>query len=217
MAISPAFSGDIEQDWVPFEIAGWVEYIRADLAQPPLIDACRSFLRYYGTDQAKSDAAIAAMREAVGAIVDADQHPMDEPSLQQATQKLTKYQPCGCVICTCEDDHQCHGCGAKNCGTHPVGVLPQAVYEPSPQGAPIDEPVCGKNYEAGLWSRRNLEAYLEDQRAASQDAPIDERPKYCSVCGQLASGPVLCCNEGRGLPMVTKTEARALLAGKESK
>ena len=25
------------------------------------------------------------------------------------------------------------------------------------------EPVFGKNYEQGLWSRRNLEAYLEDQ------------------------------------------------------
>ena len=25
------------------------------------------------------------------------------------------------------------------------------------------EPVFGKNYEQGVWSRRNLEAYLEDQ------------------------------------------------------
>ena len=25
------------------------------------------------------------------------------------------------------------------------------------------EPVFGNNYEQGLWSRRNLEAYLEDQ------------------------------------------------------
>jgi hypothetical protein len=28
---------------------------------------------------------------------------------------------------------------------------------------PVTEPICGKNYAAGLWSRRNLEAYLEDQ------------------------------------------------------
>jgi hypothetical protein len=28
---------------------------------------------------------------------------------------------------------------------------------------PMTEPICGKNYAAGLWSRRNLEAYLEDQ------------------------------------------------------
>ena len=25
------------------------------------------------------------------------------------------------------------------------------------------EPICGENYEAGLWSRRNYEAWLEDQ------------------------------------------------------
>ena len=31
---------------------------------------------------------------------------------------LTKYQPCGCVICTCEHETQCQGCGAKYCVTH---------------------------------------------------------------------------------------------------
>jgi hypothetical protein len=29
--------------------------------------------------------------------------------------KQTRW-PCGCVSCTCEDEVQCHGCGAKNCG-----------------------------------------------------------------------------------------------------
>ncbi len=43
--------------------------------------------------------------------------------------KLAKYQPCGCVVCTCEDPDRCHGCGAKNCGTHPVGEMPNPVYE----------------------------------------------------------------------------------------
>lgn len=27
-----------------------------------------------------------------------------------------RHQPCGCVLCVCEDEEQCHGCGAKNCG-----------------------------------------------------------------------------------------------------
>ncbi len=41
---------------------------------------------------------------------------------------LAKHQPCGCVVCTCEDEVQCQGCGAKHCGTHPVGQLPQPVF-----------------------------------------------------------------------------------------
>ena len=27
---------------------------------------------------------------------------------------LAKHQPCGCIICTCEDEIQCQGCGAKH-------------------------------------------------------------------------------------------------------
>jgi len=47
---------------------------------------------------------------------------------------LAKQQPCGCVICTCEDEIQCQGCGAKNCGTHPVGEIPNPVYATAPDG-----------------------------------------------------------------------------------
>ena len=32
------------------------------------------------------------------------------------------------------------------------------------------EPVCGKNYEDGLWSRRNFEAWLVDQIEAAKEA-----------------------------------------------
>lgn len=47
------------------------------------------------------------------------------------TGELAKHQPCGCVVCTCEDDVQCQGCGAKHCGTHPVGHIPQPVFNGS--------------------------------------------------------------------------------------
>ena len=53
---------------------------------------------------------------------------------------LAKYQPCGCVICTCEDEKQCHGCGAKHCGNrtdHPPYVKQQPeqrAVEECPQG-----------------------------------------------------------------------------------
>ena len=42
---------------------------------------------------------------------------------------LSRNQPCGCVVCLCEDEVQCHGCGAKNCGTHSGGQMPNPVYD----------------------------------------------------------------------------------------
>jgi hypothetical protein len=29
---------------------------------------------------------------------------------------LAREQPCGCIVCRCEDEQHCHGCGAKKCG-----------------------------------------------------------------------------------------------------
>lgn len=40
---------------------------------------------------------------------------------------------------------------------------------------PSKEPICGPNYELGLWSRRNIEAFLEDQ--LSRKAP--DTKSYC--------------------------------------
>lgn len=45
------------------------------------------------------------------------------------TKTLAKYQNCGCIICTCENEDQCQGCGAKHCGTHEVGNIPNPVYD----------------------------------------------------------------------------------------
>ena len=43
--------------------------------------------------------------------------------------KLARHQPCGCVVCICEDEIKCYGCGAKNCGTHIPGEIPNPVYD----------------------------------------------------------------------------------------
>ncbi len=51
---------------------------------------------------------------------------------QPAAPTLAKHQPCGCVICTCEDEQQCRGCGAKHCGNrtdHPPYVVQQPAAE----------------------------------------------------------------------------------------
>ena len=68
-------------------------------------------------------AAIEAMRVAGGAaefqrafdeakIIAARKGEVDEPA-------YARRQPCGCVLCVCEDEIQCQGCGAVSCGTHP--------------------------------------------------------------------------------------------------
>ncbi|MEZ2742630.1 hypothetical protein ACBP93_08360 [Paenalcaligenes hominis] len=66
-------------------------------------------------------------------------HPM--PCASQSTDKtacvsgngksdrqLARHQPCGCVVCYCENQERCLGCGAKYCGTHEVGEIPNPVY-----------------------------------------------------------------------------------------
>ncbi len=61
------------------------------------------------------------------------------PRPPKAQPMLTKHQPCRCVICTCEHETQCHGCGAKHCGTHPVGQIPEPVYIRPPKEDSGDE------------------------------------------------------------------------------
>jgi len=53
----------------------------------------------------------------------------------QPSPLLAKYQSCGCIVCTCEDEEQCQGCGAQHCGTHPVGQIPNPVYAQFPHPA----------------------------------------------------------------------------------
>jgi hypothetical protein len=52
-----------------------------------------------------------------------------EAELDNKTPLLARHQPCGCIICTCMTDDRCLGCGAKNCGTHPPGEIPNPLYQ----------------------------------------------------------------------------------------
>lgn len=58
-------------------------------------------------------------------------------ALPPAAPELARHQPCGCIVCRCESDEQCSGCGAKNCGTHAVGEIPSPVYVTTPD--PVSE------------------------------------------------------------------------------
>lgn len=49
--------------------------------------------------------------------------------------RLAKNQPCGCVVCTCDHEERCLGCGAKSCDRHraqssSLATDPAAVFEP---------------------------------------------------------------------------------------
>ncbi len=84
---------------------------------------------------------IASQSQAQDHIGDADKMDDHVPDVGNMVQQgaLAKHQPCGCVICTCEHETQCQGCGAKNCGNHAVGDIPNPVFEAQ---QPAQEPVA---------------------------------------------------------------------------
>lgn len=51
-----------------------------------------------------------------------------EAQTKHSKTELARNQPCGCIVCNCDNDERCVGCGAKNCGTHAVGEIPNPIY-----------------------------------------------------------------------------------------
>lgn len=133
-----------------------------------------------------------AIQRADAPLAELDRTTVKQPLTVQPKRMLAKFQPCGCVICDCEADHRCHGCGAKNCGTHKVGEIPNPVYEVQPDaegwithvpGDPMpcdggmevlilcaDGYVCGDTAE--FWSGSHDGIDLWTGRGADRDAQI---------------------------------------------
>lgn len=111
------------------------------------------------------------------------------PATPPDSRLLAKNQPCGCVVCVCEDEHQCHGCGAKNCGKHPPGQIPNPIYQDTPAQHPTPEDVddhkdcndgCQYALETGVYPNRVC-PHGECQRAlcathAEGQTPITDKP-----------------------------------------
>lgn len=105
-----------------------------------------------------------------------------QPAEQQP--ELCRTQPCGCVICFCENETQCMGCGAKHCGTHPVGQLPNPVYQqPAEQhpeavreGAPYDDPafsaLCREHEVYGTAAAAQCAVFWEAGKRAGQQPDV---------------------------------------------
>lgn len=78
---------------------------------------------------------------------------------------MAREQPCGCVICICNDQVKCHGCGAKNCGSHSDGIIPSPVYEHHPlltQLVTMSEALATVVERAEEHNRPDYGAYLDD-------------------------------------------------------
>jgi len=57
---------------------------------------------------------------------------------------LKRIQPCGCILCICETEDQCNGCGATSCKKHANSIAsiaddPTAVWEDHPLVRQLDE------------------------------------------------------------------------------
>lgn len=107
--------------------------------------------------------------------------------------ELAKHQPCGCVICTCEHETQCQGCGAKHCGTHAVGNIPNPVYLQSQAQQPYDHDL-GSVLMAlenaiselkGIIHNDNLKPYIaaKDKLIAYISTP-ESKEYWCGTCEQ---------------------------------
>jgi hypothetical protein len=114
------------------------------------------------------------------------------------TSELAKIQPCGCVVCTCENDDQCQGCGAKNCGNHPVGQIPNPVYLPT---ASLAEPGEAETpgFTRGPWtlthrSGSNFAVQEFEIRGMFMDSP-NVNPIFNKSCAAIDGTTIFVCPE----------------------
>ena len=88
---------------------------------------------------------------------------------EPARRELARRQPCGCIVCYCESDTECSGCGAKSCGTHPPGETPNPVYnsaEPAKApGASEEIARLEMTLESTASSLDDAAGLLEEQRS----------------------------------------------------
>ena len=93
-----------------------------------------------------------------------------------APRKLARQQPCGCVVCICESDDRCNGCGAKGCGNHPVGEMPNPVFQAYPMAyvKPDSRTAACVTALAGV---KDPEGLMKDMRGAIEALDMEDGPK----------------------------------------
>jgi len=102
--------------------------------------------------------------------------------------ELARKQPCGCQVCYCEDEAQCHGCGAKRCHT-PECVIGSdaAVYTRPTPAMQTDE--VGEDerldYESEI---KQLRAVMAGHRARIADLVAENEALTAATEGRTQEG-----------------------------
>lgn len=111
-----------------FEIGRNIEQaVLAKLAeQEPVAWTSSKIFGHYVTHDTKATAA-EWFKESLDVPLYAHPMPCVSENGESNTQ-LARHQPCGCIVCYCENQVQCLGCGAEHCGTHDLGEIPNPVY-----------------------------------------------------------------------------------------
>lgn len=90
---------------------------------------------------------------------------------------LSRNQPCGCVICNCESEERCSGCGSKYCGTHAIGQIPNAIYENHPLVSERDQ----LRTEVEQLKRELRAAHMQIDLDKKSDDEVEQLRKVCDA------------------------------------
>jgi hypothetical protein len=119
--------------------------------------------------------------------VEASNHDLVEQAIRSlasptAPRAEGRVRPCGCVVCVCNDDNKCRGCGAKSCATHAspprdrCEVCGGSGWYGGTRGYPAYPcPTCTKETpcESGSGSSAASSATSSPQKPASQSPVVD--------------------------------------------
>ena len=87
---------------------------RAEKAEVELVEAVK--------DKVKAESEVRRLRKRIRKL-------WEDRGEKEIPCEPLRHQPCGCILCCCEDEEQCHGCGAKMCKEHTeLGYIPNLVY-----------------------------------------------------------------------------------------
>ncbi len=128
---------------------------------------------------------------------------------------LLRRQPCGCVVCSCNDDERCHGCGGKMCG-RPDCVFKEPGHPHAEYRAPNPyvESLQTQNAELEEWQRqmvakaadKSLDGYRE--MGAKCVALEEEKDKLKAELATLRAAAELVGVTNKGETMTDETKDR---------
>jgi hypothetical protein len=121
-----------------------------------------------------------------------------------------RVRPCGCVVCVCNDDNKCRGCGAKSCATHAspprdrcevcggTGTVLGLTSDLAVRHDPC--PRCSKETPCESGSKSGSGSVASSSGATSTPASVCSRPTTeptgSATAADAASDPATVAGEG---------------------